>query len=197
MNTGARGLGPVPPLSRPDRKVSGWELTMSGELSDKHTELAMQFVECPLHSRGTLWIGSCGGSVYAGLAIASIIRLRGLDVTAVVAGECSSAALLPFGACKRRYVTPHSTLLFHPMRWQSEEDVQLEQATEWARHFKALEQDLDALLARMLDVSEEQLSKWCRPGRFLSGIECAEAGMAELVDLFGGTLQQQIAMSHR
>ena len=55
---------------------------------------------------------------------ASIIRLRGLRVTGIVAGECSSAAILPFAACERRFVTPHSTLLFHPVRWASEEDFQ-------------------------------------------------------------------------
>jgi ATP-dependent protease ClpP protease subunit len=177
----------------PDRRDSSWELSLTGELSDKHSELVTQFVECPMRSKGTLWIDSCGGSVYAGLAITSIIRLRGLQVTAVVAGECSSAALLPFAACSKRYVTPHSTLLFHPMRWQSEEDVQLEQATEWARHFKALEENLDELLARLLGISEDQLAAWCRPGRFVSGPECVEAGLAELLTLFDGTLQQQLA----
>lgn len=193
MSVGSRGLGPVPPLSRPDRKPVGWELTLSGELGDKQADLTAQLVECPMRSRGTLWIDSCGGSVYAGLALASIIRLRGLSVTAVVAGECSSAALLPFGACCKRYVTPHSTLLFHPMRWQSEEDVRLEEATEWARHFKALEKDLDELLAQLLGVSQEQLSTWSRPGRHLTGTEVAGAGIAELVDLFSGPLSQQVA----
>lgn len=172
---------------------NNWELTLAGELTDKHSELVTQFVEVPARSKGTLWIDSCGGSVYAGLSIASIIQLRGLRVTAVVAGECSSAALLPLGACSERYVTPHSTLLFHPMRWQSEEDVQLEQATEWARHFKELEEGLDALLARLLDISPELLSKWCRPGRFVSGPECVEAGIARLLTLFDGPIQNQIA----
>lgn len=172
---------------------SNWELTLAGELTDKHSDLVAQFAEVPVRSKGTLWIDSCGGSVYAGLSIASIIRLRGLQVTAVVAGECSSAALLPLGACAERYVTPHSTLLFHPMRWQSEEDVQLDQATEWARHFKALEEDLDGLLSRLLGISPELLSQWCRPGRFVSGPECAEAGIAKLINLFDGPLQNQIA----
>lgn len=177
----------------PSSRSGAWELTLAGELTDKHSELVTQFVEVPARSRGTLWIDSCGGSVYAGLSIATIIRLRGLNVTAMVAGECSSAALLPFAACSKRYVTPHSTLLFHPMRWQSEEDVQLEQATEWARHFKLLEETLDSLLAKMFGISEELLSQWCRPGRFLSGPECAESGIAEIVSLFDGPLAQQVA----
>ena len=39
---------------------------------------------------------------------------EGLDPLAVVTGECSSAAILPFAACQRRCVTSHATLLFHP-----------------------------------------------------------------------------------
>ena len=58
---------------------------------------------------------------------------------------------MPFAACSRRFVTMQSTLLFHPIRWQSEENVRLEEASEWARHFKQLESELDQLLAKMFD----------------------------------------------
>ena len=114
----------------------------------------------------------------------TLIRLRGLRVTAVVIGECSSAALIPFAASQRRLVTPHSTLLFHPMRWQSDEDVRLEEATEWARHFKDLETRMDILLATMMNVSQEILQAWTRPGRFVTGSELAAAGIATLFDPF-------------
>ncbi len=42
-----------------------------------------------------------------------------------------------------------STLYFHPVHWSSEEDVTLEEAAEWARHFKVLETDLDKILSKM------------------------------------------------
>ena len=118
-------------------------------MSDKQSDLLSRLVEVPRRSRGTIFFDSGGGSVYAGLALASVIRLRGLNVDGVVASECSSAALLPFAACTRRFVTPHSTLLFHPIRWQSDEEVRFEEAEEWARHFRLLEQDLDGLVARL------------------------------------------------
>ena len=79
----------------------------------------------------------------------SLILLRGLKATGVVAGECSSAALWPFAACRRRLVTPLSILLFHRMKWQSEENVGLPEAAEWARHFGQLETDMDRLLAEL------------------------------------------------
>src|SRR5690606_4560234 len=124
--------------------------------------------------------------------LASIIRLRGLKADGVVAGECSSAALLPFAACERRYVTSHSTLLFHPVRWQSEEDVRLEEAAEWARHFQVMERDVDQLLARMFNCPEEKLRTWTRPGHFVTGQEMVEAGMAQMVDLFAGDVWSQM-----
>jgi ATP-dependent protease ClpP protease subunit len=161
-----------------------WEIAIAGEFNDKSGELIDRLVDVPRGSRGVIYFDSGGGSAYAGLAMATIIRVRELDAAGVVAGECSSAALLPFAACRRRFVTPHSSLFFHPMRWQSEEDVKFEEAAEWARHFKIIEEDLDHLLARMFQAPVATIVEWSRPGRFLSGAEFAQAGLAELVDLF-------------
>ncbi len=161
-----------------------WEIAVCGDLTDRQTDLLERFTNVPRGSRGTVYFDSCGGSVYTGVALGTLIRLRNLRVTAVVIGECSSAALLPFAACQRRLVTPHSTMLFHPMRWQSEEDVRLEEATEWARHFKEMETRLDALLASLMNLPPETLNNWTRPGRFISGPELAAANIAILFDPF-------------
>ncbi len=161
-----------------------WEISVCGDLTERQADLLERFTDVPRGSKGVVYFDSCGGSVYTGLAIGTLIRLRNLRVTAVVLGECSSAALLPFAACQQRLVTPHSTLLFHPMRWQSDEDVRLEEATEWARHFKDLESRLDLLLATLMHVPQETLQGWTRPGRFITGAELAEAGIASLFDPF-------------
>jgi len=184
----------VAPRSPLDPRDSGaYEIAICGELTDKQSELVGRLVEVPRSSKVTIFFDSGGGSAYVGLGLATLIRLRGLDATGIVAGECSSAALLPFAACGRRYVTPHSTLLFHPVRWQSEEDVRFEEAAEWTRHFREMEQDLDKLLAKMFGCSEELLAGWTRPGRFITGTELAEAGLAKIVDLFSGDVWSQIA----
>ena len=128
-----------------------------------------------------------------GLALCSIIRLRGLRATAIVASECSSAAIMPFAACERRFVTSHSSMLFHPIRWQSEEDVRLEEAAEWARHFRVLEEDLDGLLAKLLPLEPSKLQEWTRPGRFIGGQELVDAGLAQMIDLHSGDVWRQIA----
>lgn len=161
-----------------------WEVVLCGDLTDRQAELLEKLTEVAPRSRGILYFDSCGGSVYTGLALATLIRTRGLQTTAVVIGECSSAALLPFAACQPRFVTRQSTLLFHPMRWQSEEDVRLEEATEWARHFKQLEADLDQILVNLLPIELPALHLWTRPGRFVSGPEIAAAGLGTLIDPF-------------
>jgi hypothetical protein len=74
-------------------------------------------------------------------------------------------------------------MLFHPMRWQSEENVGLAEAAEWARHFGQLEQDMDRLLAQLFGVDPEVMRDWINPGRYVSGRDLAAAGMAELIEL--------------
>ena len=100
-----------------------------------------------------LYFNSPGGSAYAALSLASLIVLRGMNATGVVLGECSSAAIWPLAACRRRIVTAHSVLLFHPLKWESGEHVDIDEAAEWARHFAFLEQDMDAVLARLLGIA--------------------------------------------
>ncbi|MCA9058571.1 MAG: ATP-dependent Clp protease proteolytic subunit [Planctomycetaceae bacterium] len=185
--------GPAWHLSSSDKARTPWEIPLCGDLTDRQPELLSRLVEVPPNSRGILYFDSCGGSVYTGLALATIIRSRALQVTGLVVGECSSAALLSFAACRRRFVTSQATLLFHPMRWQSETDVRLEEATEWARHFQLLETELDQLLAQLFDLAPETLSQWTRPGRFVTGPELASTGLARLVDPFAAqNIWQQI-----
>jgi ATP-dependent Clp protease, protease subunit len=188
---------PAPPrFARPDRSSEskhGWEIALVGDLTDKQAELTDKLMDVAPRSRGTIYLDSCGGSAYVGISLAGLIRLRGLEATAVVLGECSSAALLPFAACSRRFVTPHSSLYFHPVRWSSEEDVKLEEAAEWTRHFQVLEHEMDSLLSQLLGVPLKTLIAWTRPGRFFTGPEIVQAGLAQLVDLFAGDLATQIA----
>lgn len=193
---------PPAPLLRPDPGPSSfarifnepkqWEVVVSGELADKESTLHEKLVELPRNSSGLIYFDSCGGSAFVGLALASLIRLRGLKATGVVVGECSSAALMPFAACSRRYVTSHSTLLFHPIRWQSDEQVKLDEAAEWARHFRVMEADHDQLLARLFDCDAERIRSWNHPGRFVTGGELVDAGLARMLDLFAGNIWKQV-----
>lgn len=159
------------------------DIALVGDLTDNEGEITDRLLSVPQGGECTLYIDSPGGSPYCAIAITSIIVMRKIQATGIVTGECSSAALWPLAACKRRIVTPFSVLLFHPMKWQSEEHVGLDEAAEWARHFGDLEKEMDRFLGDLLEVPIEQLDKWIHPGRYVRGREFSEAGLAELVDL--------------
>lgn len=159
------------------------DLAFVGDLTDNESELTDRLLSLPPGDECTLYIDSPGGSPYCAMSLMSVILLRGIRATGIVTGECSSAALWPFAACQRRLVTPYSVLLFHPMKWQSEEHVGLPEAAEWARHFGELESDMDQLLADLFGIPWERLEQWIKPGRYVSGRELADAGLAELIDL--------------
>ncbi len=159
------------------------ELALVGDLTEHEVDLTAKLLDIPFGGECILYIDSPGGSPYSGLSLMSIMLLRGVKATGVVTGECSSAALWPLAACVRRIVTPHSVLLFHPMKWQSEEHVGLAEAAEWARHFAILEQEMDGTLSELFGLTDDEMSRWMKPGRYVSGRELAEAGLAEIVEL--------------
>lgn len=159
------------------------EIAIVGDLTDSEGELTDRLLSVEPGGECTIYFDSPGGSPYCAVSLMTLIKLRDLKATGIVTGECSSATLWPFAACQRRIVTPFSVMLFHPMRWQSEENVGLAEAAEWARHFGQLEQDMDRLLAHLFGVAPEVMHQWINPGRYVSGRELAETGMAELVEL--------------
>jgi ATP-dependent protease ClpP protease subunit len=159
------------------------EFAIVGDLTDNESELTDKLLSVPPGGACTIYFDSPGGSPYCAVSLTTLIRLRGLQATGIVTGECSSAALWPFAACKRRIVTPFSVLLFHPMKWQSEGHVGLAEAAEWARHFGQLEKEMDDLLADLFEVKSSVVDDWISPGRYVFGRELAERGLAELTDL--------------
>lgn len=158
------------------------ELAVVGDLTDSEGELTDRLLGVAPGEACTIYFDSPGGSPYCAMSLMSLIKLRRLRATGIVTGECSSATLWPFAACERRVVTPYSVLLFHPMRWQSEENVGLAEAAEWARHFGDLETQMDELLAQMFGVDRQLMDGWINPGKYVTGREIAAAGIAELVE---------------
>ncbi|MDZ4778805.1 MAG: hypothetical protein SGJ19_00965 [Planctomycetia bacterium] len=163
---------PEPPL----------EIAIVGDLTEHESELTDRLLDVPPGGECILYFDSPGGSPYVALALMNLIRLRGLRATGVVTGECSSAAIWPWAVCERRLVTPLSVLLFHPMKWQSEEHVGLAEAAEWARHFAYLEREMDVLLAQVFGASIDAVIAWMQPGRYVIGQEIVDAGLAEMLD---------------
>lgn len=159
------------------------EIALAGELVEGVAELHEKLLEVPQGGECTLYINSPGGDPYCALSVMSVILLRRLRCTGIVTGECSSAALWPLAACQRRLVTRYSVFLFHPLRWESAENIQFAEATEWARHFARMAEQTDTLLSEYLAVPLGTLQEWTRLNRYVTGPELVEAGGAELLEL--------------
>jgi ATP-dependent Clp protease protease subunit len=159
------------------------EIALVGDLTDNAAELTDRILSIEPGGECTIYFDSPGGSPYCAMSLVGLLRLRGIAATAVVTGECSSAAIWPFAACHRRYVTPYSVFLFHPMKWQSEEHIGIREAAEWSRHFAELERDMDVLLVDLFGREAERINEWIRTHRYVTGREMAKAGLAELIDL--------------
>jgi ATP-dependent Clp protease protease subunit len=167
------------------------EIAFVGDLTDNEADLTDKLLSVEPGGECTLYIDSPGGSPYCAMSLVSLMLLRRINATGIVTGECSSAALWPFAACRRRLVTPFSVLLFHPMKWQSEEHVGLAEAAEWARHFGTLEGDMDQLLVELFSgAPNDEVSKWIVAGRYVSGRELADAGLAELINVHSFSLPE-------
>ena len=89
------------------------EIPVIGDVDDWEGDVVKGLLELPPRSECVFYIDSMGGSVYGALAVMTLLRHRQLEATAIVLGECSSATLLLFAACQRRFVTAYSILLFH------------------------------------------------------------------------------------
>jgi ATP-dependent Clp protease protease subunit len=159
------------------------ELAIVGDLTDNESDLTDRLLGVEPGGECTIYFDSPGGSPYCGMSLVTLLRVRDIRATAVVTGECSSAALWPFAACSRRLVTPFSVFLFHPMKWQSEEHIGIREAAEWSRHFAELERDMDVLLCDLFGRAADQIMEWSRGHRYVTGREMVAAGLAELIEL--------------
>lgn len=166
-----------------NKKQAPVEIAVIGEVDDWEEDVVKSLLEVPAGGECVFFIDSTGGSVYGALAVLTLLRYRRLTATAVVLGECSSAALLLFAGCRKRLVTRHSTLLFHKMRWQSDKRVDSVEAVRWARHFDELERDIDDLQVRLFATAEAKVREWTAGGHFVTGPQLVAAGLAELLEL--------------
>jgi ATP-dependent protease ClpP protease subunit len=170
-------------MAKTRRRQKGLEIPVIGEVDDWEGEVVKSLLEVPPGGECIFYIDSAGGSVYGAVAVLTLLRYRNLTATAIVIGECSSAALLLFAGCRRRLVTPYSVFFFHRMRWQSEKRVGSEEAFLWAKHFEELEKDIDTLQVRLFGTAEEQVRTWTRGSHYLTGAQLVAAGLAEMIEI--------------
>jgi ATP-dependent protease ClpP protease subunit len=158
------------------------EIAVIGDVEDWEEEVVKALLDIPPGGECVFYIDSAGGSVFGALSVVTLLRHRRLNATAYVLGECSSASLLLFAACRRRRVTRFSTFLFHRMRWQSEKRVASHEALSWAQQFHAMESDLDDLQVRLFGKAEDLVRSWTATDQYVTGPQLVEAGLAELLE---------------
>lgn len=127
-----------------------------------------------------LYVNSRGGDLASALAIVG--AMRALDVTAVVLGECHSAALLPFAAAKKRLVMPWTTCLFHvAYEEDAKGDMTIEDAKQFVFNMEEAERQKNEILAELLGVKIDVIDDWSEQGRYVTAKELAEAGLVEIL----------------
>lgn len=160
------------------------EIAIIGELfEEEEHDIINSILEIPPQEEVTIYFDCSGGSVYSAISIAALLRLRQLKATAIVLGECSSAAIMVFAACQKRFVTPRSVFLFHRVKWRSEKDVRSDEASNWASHFHWLEKEVDQYQANLFGLSPDIFDRWIQEGRFVLGSEMVELKVAEMLDV--------------
>jgi ATP-dependent Clp protease protease subunit len=174
---------PAADRDAPEADSGPLEIAIVGDLTEHEGDLTDRLLSVAPGGECTLYFDSPGGSPYCAMSLVALLKIRDVRATAIVTGECSSAALWPFAACRRRLVTPYSVFLFHPMKWQSEEHIGIKEAAEWSRHFADLERDMDVLLAQLFGRGGDLIDRWIATHRYVTGKEMAEAGLAELIPL--------------
>ena len=93
---------------QPEEPQGPLEIAVVGDLTEHEGELTDRLLGVEPGGECTIYFDSPGGSPYCAMSLVTLLRLRNLRATAIVTGECSSAALWPFAACGRRLVTPYS-----------------------------------------------------------------------------------------
>ncbi len=170
-------------MAKSKARADAPDIPVIGEVDDCVSDVVKALLEVPPRGACTFYIDSGGGSVFGALAVVTLLRHRHIDGTAYVLGECSSAALLIFAGCRRRFVTPYSTLLFHRMRWQSEKRVGSQEAFLWAQHFESMERDIDDLQVRLFGKAEAKVRAWTQSGNYVTGAELVAEGLAEMLEV--------------
>lgn len=170
-------------MSRERSRKKVADIPVIGEVEDWESDIVEKLLDIPLRGECAFYIDSAGGNPYGALAVLTLLRQRQIAGTAYVLGECSSAAILLFAACSRRFVTRHSILLFHHTRWQSDKRVDSHEAGVWASHFLSMEKDFDSLQTRLFGAAEDQVRTWTEQGSYVTGPELVAAGLAELLEL--------------
>ena len=169
---------------RDNRPEGPIEIALVGDLTENESDLCEKLLEVEPGGECILYFDSLGGSPYCAMALMSLILLRGLSATAIVAGECSSAALWPFAACRRRMVTPLQRAAVPSHEVAERGERRPGRGGRMGPPLRPTRGRHGPPVGRAVRLPTTQtIQPWVQAGRYVTGPELAEAGLAELVEL--------------
>lgn len=154
-------------------------ITLLDDVEKCEKEVTEALLAIPDKKPVKIIINSGGGSVYASLGIATVIKMKQLQAEGIVLADCSSSALLVFAACQVRKVAPHSSFLFHPMKWSSEESSRLSGAESWANEFNRVSSITENWMVEHFPIERRLIRRWIKDERYVLASELIDLGIAE------------------
>lgn len=161
-------------------------VTLLDDVEKCEREVVEALLSLPDKAKVQIVINSGGGSVYASLGIATVIKMKQFQAEAIVLADCSSSALLVFAACQTRRVAPHASFLFHPMKWTSEESARLSAAQSWSAEFRRVAFAAENWVVEHMGLPRRTLRRWIREERYVEAPELFALGIAEPLNLTQG-----------
>jgi ATP-dependent Clp protease protease subunit len=158
---------------------------LSGEINDgTASSIITQLLELDAENPEEdiyLYIGSPGGSVYAGMAIYDAMQSVQADVVTVSMGFSASMAaiLLAAGTPGKRFAFPHARIMIHQLfsvAVGNPEDIEVE-----ARESRYLMDLLDRVLAFHTGQSIARIRQDTRRDNYMSATEAQEYGIVDQV----------------
>lgn len=165
------------------------EIYIYGDIVDKESEKISPEDVCPqdiinelkdVKKDITVRINSCGGSVSAGLSIASYLQSLKVKTTCIVDGVAASIASVIACSCDDLVMHPSSYLMIHRV-WGNvvgnSEELRKEADT-----MEKMTKSLIKIYKRKFDLSEEEIEKLLADETWISGDQIADYKINAIVD---------------
>lgn len=127
--------------------------------------------------RITLYVHSDGGCVFSGLSAMHHIQSSRVPIDTVADGFVASAATFLLLAGKRRYITPHASVLIHQLR--SENFGKFDDIVDDTKNCTQLMKTFREIYKEKTKIPLKKLDMLLRRELYLSAAECVKFGVAE------------------
>lgn len=95
-----------------------------------------------------VFITSGGGSTYTGMAFYDLLRILPFEVITIAIGYVDSAAILPFMAGSKRFITPQTSFTFHLPSSSQNDRLVLTEHIQSAEDLKIILKDTQRLFLK-------------------------------------------------